>query len=194
MTDGLDNTLRKRRLLYVFLGVLVIIIAAAVAVSQIDFGSVPETNIGSTYTVQRRDLAISVVESGEVRTLEAVNIISEADDMKTIVDIVPREDGIHLFMAHHTDPADRKGWLDSIEYLMSLKPQTVVAGHRLAHLPDSPESLQYCHDYLVAFEEALAQANSPDALIAAIQKRFPDVQDMMDGFVLPRSARLAKKE
>ena len=70
----------------------------------------------------------------------------------------------------------------------------MVAGHRLAHLPDSPESLQYCRDYLIAFEEALAQANSPDELIAAIQKRFPDVQDMMDGFVLPRSARLAKKE
>ncbi len=102
--------------------------------------------------------------------------------------------GIHLFMAHHTDPADRKGWLDSVEYLMSLKPETVVAGHRLAHLPDSPESLQYCHDYLVAFEKALAQANSPDELITAIQKRFPDVQDMMNGFVLPRSARLAKKE
>ena len=127
---------------------------------------------------------------GDHKSVTAVHIPS----LNTVIasDIVFY--GIHLFMAHHTDPKDRRGWLDSIRYLMSLKPETVVAGHRLAHLSNSPRSLQYCHDYLVAFEEALAQANSPDELITAIQKRFPEVQDMMDGFVLPRSARLARKE
>jgi glyoxylase-like metal-dependent hydrolase (beta-lactamase superfamily II) len=99
--------------------------------------------------------------------------------------------GIHLFMAHHVTPEARKGWLDSIEYLVSLKPKTVVAGHKLAHLSDSPESLQYCREYLIAFEEALSQANSSTELIAAVRKRFPEIQDMMDDFVLPRSARLA---
>jgi len=99
--------------------------------------------------------------------------------------------GIHLFMAHHTTPEARKGWLDSIEYLMSLKPKIVVAGHKLERLSDGPESLRYCHDYLICFEEILSQAKSPTELIAAVQKRFPEVEDMMDGFVLPRSARLA---
>jgi len=99
--------------------------------------------------------------------------------------------GIHLFMAHHVTQEARKGWLDSIEYLMSLKPKIVVAGHKLEHMSDGPESLQYCHDYLIAFEEILSQANSSAELIVAVQKRFPEVQDMMDGFVLPRSARLA---
>ncbi|MFC1979092.1 MBL fold metallo-hydrolase [Chloroflexota bacterium] len=99
--------------------------------------------------------------------------------------------GIHLFMAHHTTPEARKGWLDSIEYLISLKPKTVVAGHKLAHMSDDPESLQYCRDYLIAFEEILSQTNSAAELIAAVRKRFPEIQDMMDDFVLPRSARLA---
>lgn len=99
--------------------------------------------------------------------------------------------GIHLFMAHHKVKEDRQGWLKSIEYLMSLKPKIVVAGHKLEHLPDDPQSLQYCHDYITAFEEILGQSNTGDELIAALKERFPDVEDMMDGFVLPRSARLA---
>ena len=99
--------------------------------------------------------------------------------------------GIHLFMAHHVNPEDRKGWLKSIEYLMSLKPKIVVAGHKLAHMSDGPESLQYCRDYLIAFEEILSQTNSSAELIAAVQKRFPDIQDMMNGFVLPKSGKLA---
>ncbi|MBT3364048.1 MAG: MBL fold metallo-hydrolase [Chloroflexi bacterium] len=101
--------------------------------------------------------------------------------------------GIHLFMAHHVTPEARKGWLKSIEYMMFLKPKIVVAGHKQAHMSDGPESLQYCHDYLIAFEQILAQSNSSTELIVAIQDRFPEVQDMMDGFVLPRSARLADK-
>jgi glyoxylase-like metal-dependent hydrolase (beta-lactamase superfamily II) len=100
--------------------------------------------------------------------------------------------GIHLFMAHHVTPEARSGWLKSIEYLMSLKPKIVVAGHKQAHMSNSPESLEYCHDYLIAFENILSQAKSPEELIAAVQKRFPEVDDMMDGFILPRSARLAE--
>jgi len=99
--------------------------------------------------------------------------------------------GIHLFMAHHVTPEARNGWLKSIDYLISLKPKIVVAGHKQARMSDGPESLQYCRDYLIAFEEILSQVNSSTELIAAVQKRFPEIQDMMDGFVLPRSARLA---
>jgi hypothetical protein len=58
-------------------------------------------------------------------------------------------------------------------------------------MSDGPESLQYCRDYLIAFEEILSQTNSSAELIAAVQKRFPDIQDMMNGFVLPKSGKLA---
>lgn len=98
--------------------------------------------------------------------------------------------GIHLFMGHHVTPEARKGWIDAIDYLISLKPKMVIAGHRPTHLPDSPESLQYCREYLVAFEEILEKSNSGDELVTGLKKRFPDVQDMMDGFVLTKSKLL----
>ena len=101
--------------------------------------------------------------------------------------------GIHLFMAHAT-PEDRKGWLETIEYLISLKPKTVVAGHKLAGMSDGPESLQYCRDYLIFFEEAISQTNSSAELIVAVRKRFPEIQDVMDDFILTRSAKVASGE
>ena len=148
---------------------------------------VPKTYEGSSIDLEGKKLEILGPMIGDHPEITAIHIPSL--DAIIASDIV--FNGIHLFMGHHVTREARKGWLDSIEYLMSLKPKIVVAGHKLAHLPDSPESLQYCHEYLIAFEEILSQVNSSTELIAAVQKRFPEIQDMMDGFVLPRSARLA---
>lgn len=101
--------------------------------------------------------------------------------------------GIHLFMAHAT-PEDRKKWLITIQELISLNPKIVVAGHKLPGMDDGPQSLEYCHDYLVAFEEAVSQTSSSTELIAAVQNRFPDIQDVMDNFILTRSAKVASGE
>ena len=101
--------------------------------------------------------------------------------------------GMHLFMAHAA-PEDRKRWLESIEYLASLKPKIVVAGHKLAGMSDGPESLQYCREYLVFIEQAISQTGSSAELMAAVRKRFPEVQDVMDDFILTNSAEVASGE
>ena len=101
--------------------------------------------------------------------------------------------GIHLFMGHHKTPEARKGWVDAIDQLIALKPKTVIAGHKVASLPDSPDSLQRCRDYLVGYEEVLSRANSPAQFVSELQKRFPDTVDMMDGFVLDNAGKLFDK-
>ncbi len=101
--------------------------------------------------------------------------------------------GIHLFMAH-ASPEDRRKWLETIEYFISLKPKIVVAGHKLAGMSDGPESLQYCRDYLMFFEKAISQTKSSRELIAAVRKRFPEIQDVMDDFILTMSAKVASGE
>jgi glyoxylase-like metal-dependent hydrolase (beta-lactamase superfamily II) len=101
--------------------------------------------------------------------------------------------GIHMFMAHST-PDDRKKWLETIDYLTSLKPEIVVAGHKQAGMSDGPDSLQYCRDYLIFIEQAISQTGSSAELMAAVRKRFPDVQDVMDDFILTRSAMVASGE
>jgi len=101
--------------------------------------------------------------------------------------------GIHLFLGHAT-PEDRKGWLKSIEYLISLKPKTVVAGHKRADMGDGPESLEYCRDYLIAFEEAVSNTGTSEELMAAMRQKFPEVQDVMNDFILTSSAKVASGE
>lgn len=150
---------------------------------------VPNPYVGSHIELEGERLEILGPMVGDHKETTAIHIPSL--DAIIASDIV--FSGIHLFIAHHVTSEARKGWLKSIDYLNSLKPKIVVAGHKLAHIPDSPESLQYCHDYLITFEELLSQSNSSTELMAALQKRFPAVQDMMDGFVLPRTARLVEK-
>ena len=43
-------------------------------------------------------------------------------------------------------------------------------------------------------EQAISQTSSSAELMAAVRKRFPDVQDVMDDFVLTRSAKVASGE
>jgi hypothetical protein len=60
--------------------------------------------------------------------------------------------------------------------------------------PDGPECLEFCRDYLIAFEEALSQAKSSEELIAAVKKRFPETRDLAGDFILPLSAQVATGE
>lgn len=101
--------------------------------------------------------------------------------------------GIHLFTAHAT-PEDRKGWLKTIEYLITLNPKTVVAGHNVEGMGNDPESLEFCREYLIGFEEAVSKTSTSEELKAEVKKRFPDVQDVMDGFILKFSSLVASGE
>jgi len=150
---------------------------------------VPNPFEGSFIELEGEKLEILGPMVGDQKEVTAINIPS----LNAIIasDIV--FSGIYLFMGHHA-PEDRKGWLESIEHLISLKPKMVVAGHKLPHMSDGPESLQYCRDYIIAFEEAVSQTNSSTELMAAVRKRFPEIQDVMDDFMLPISARVASGE
>jgi hypothetical protein len=83
--------------------------------------------------------------------------------------------------------------------LLSLKLKTVVAGHTAPGASkkgteDGIESLEYARHYLFAFEEEVLRTNTSDELIAAMRKRYPEAQDLFDGFILKNSAKVAKGE
>ena len=104
--------------------------------------------------------------------------------------------GLHMFTAHGTEE-HWKAWIESLDYLLSLKPKIVVAGHRApgsskGGAEDGIDALEYARDYLFAFEEEVSRTNTSDELIIAMKKRYPDAQDLFDGFILNNSARVAK--
>lgn len=101
--------------------------------------------------------------------------------------------GFHLFLTHGKEDY-RKEWLKSLEYLMSLKPKTVIAGHRAPGLSASPASLQYSRDYLRAFEKAVSNSSTSEEITAEMKKNYPKAQDIMEDFVLSASAQVAAGE
>jgi HlyD family secretion protein len=80
--------LAKKRAL-VMVGVLAVGVLAA-AIGWIPFmGSSDTPAVRATYTVQRRDLTISVTEPGEIQARSYTDYVCEVEGTTTIVDIVP---------------------------------------------------------------------------------------------------------
>lgn len=101
--------------------------------------------------------------------------------------------GIHVWLGECT-PEQRADWLKSLDRLKALKPKVVVAGHKLPGLPNDPAALQYTRDYIVAFGKAAQRSKTSAELIAAMEKRFPDVQDVLNNFILGESAKVGVGE
>lgn len=104
--------------------------------------------------------------------------------------------GLHMFTAHGTEE-HWKAWIESLDYLLSLKPKIVVAGHRApgaskVGTEDGIEAIEYARSYLFAFEEEVSRTNTSAELITAMENRYPEAQDLFDGFILKNSAGVAK--
>jgi glyoxylase-like metal-dependent hydrolase (beta-lactamase superfamily II) len=100
---------------------------------------------------------------------------------------------IHLWLGESL-PENRAAWLKSIEQLIALRPEIVVAGHKVPGLPDDASALIFTRDYLVAFEKAVKSSKNSQQLIATIQREFPDTQDVLGNFILGNSAPVAMNE
>jgi glyoxylase-like metal-dependent hydrolase (beta-lactamase superfamily II) len=82
-------------------------------------------------------------------------------------------DGVHPWLADSTEQT-RSAWLHSLEFIGSLQPRVVVAGHRKdAADGNSPKSVDFMRRYLRDFEIARMASANADGLVAAMTQRYP---------------------
>jgi glyoxylase-like metal-dependent hydrolase (beta-lactamase superfamily II) len=80
---------------------------------------------------------------------------------------------MHVYTAE-TDSQARRKWLDSLNTIRALKPSIVIPGHSKAGAPlDASTAVDFTKTYLLAFEEELSRATTPDSLVRAMKERFP---------------------
>jgi glyoxylase-like metal-dependent hydrolase (beta-lactamase superfamily II) len=80
---------------------------------------------------------------------------------------------MHVYTAE-TDMAARKRWLESLKTIRDLKPTIVIPGHsKVGASIDATSAVAFTEQYLVAFEEELTNAKTPDELVKAMKERFP---------------------
>lgn len=82
--------------------------------------------------------------------------------------------GLHVWTADTATPALRAAWIKNLDAIAARKPAVVVPGHMSATGALDVSAVTYTRDYLLAFEEEVGKAANSDALIAAMNKRYPN--------------------
>lgn len=101
--------------------------------------------------------------------------------------------GIHVWLGE-ADAKARKQWIKNLDDLAALKPKRVIAGHKLPRLESSVDSLRFTQDYIRTFSKEAAKAKTSQQLIARMQQLYPDVEDVLNDFILPNSAQVGVGE
>ena len=89
MTDPKTKTEKKSFRIKSALTLIAVLIVAAVSYSKLTSRPSKFKTFRATYTVQRRDLTVSVTESGEIKARESTDIKSQVEGRTTIISIVP---------------------------------------------------------------------------------------------------------
>jgi glyoxylase-like metal-dependent hydrolase (beta-lactamase superfamily II) len=86
---------------------------------------------------------------------------------------------VHVYTAE-TDSMARGKWLNSLNKIRQLKPSVVVPGHsKVGALLDASTAVDFTENYLLAFEEELTKAKTPDSLIISMKERFPSANFLL---------------
>ena len=92
------------------------------------------------------------------------------------------------------DKASRAAWVATLDRLLALQPEIVVAGHTKQGLPNTRQALEYTRNYLLRFERAVVEADNAPELMAIMRREFPDAMDFQGDFILTSSAAAAMRE
>jgi len=101
--------------------------------------------------------------------------------LKAVVGGIPVSANIHVWVADTQTLESRRDWLKTLDRIQALHPKTVVPGHYLPNAdgsaPYTIASVKFTRGYLEAFETEAAKAQDSAALIAAMKKRYPKLED-----------------
>lgn len=135
----------------------------------------------------------------EGQTLDIVGLDGKQPDrsfvwipsIKAVVGGVVVAENIHVWMADTQTPQSHADWLSTLDRIVKLQPQTLVPGHYLGDSSRSLAAVHFTAEYIKAFDEETAKAKDSSALIAAMQKRYPNLGEESS---LELSAKVAKGE
>ncbi|RZI98017.1 MAG: MBL fold metallo-hydrolase, partial [Rubrivivax sp.] len=82
--------------------------------------------------------------------------------------------GLHVWTADSPTPQARAAWVRTLDAIAARRPAVVVPGHMAANAALGVAAVTYTRDYLLAFEEEVAKAADSAALIAALNRRYPN--------------------
>lgn len=97
-------------------------------------------------------------------------------ELETVISGDVAYNGMHMWLAGST-AATRASWLEALNTIESLRPRTIIAGHKDPHAPDDDAArvLDQSHQYLLDFDRAAAAYDSPKDLISSMMTQHGDL-------------------
>lgn len=124
-------------------------------------------------TVDGQEVELIPDLAGDV--LKPTNSILWIPSLKTVLAADVAFNGVHPWLGS-SDSASRAAWRASLKRVASLHPTTVVAGHkRNLDAPDSPDVLDFMERYLDDFDAGLHASADPQAFLATMKQKYPDL-------------------
>ena len=95
----------------------------------------------------------------------------------------------HVWVADARTPDERQDWLDNLDRLEALAPQTVIPGHAPNDRPYDPDGIGFTRRYLQTFIRELKESRDSADLIARMDALYPNLPVRI---CLEYSARILK--
>lgn len=140
------------------------------------WGPIMGEHAPKTITVPEVLTSTSLALEGEVIEIKASDTPYAylwAPAIKTAFGGVAVTSGQHVWMADSQSIAARKQWLSILEGLLALQPTQVIPGHYLGEMPSGSAAVTFTHEYIVRFEQELANAKDSASLIKAMTQAYP---------------------
>ena len=129
---------------------------------------VPDAMVGTTLTVDGQLIEVRGT-TGVLAHRPYVWIPS----IKAVAGNIAIFGNLHVWTADTQKAGERQAWLAQLDEIEALKPNTVVPGHMLPGTPLDVSTIAYTRGYLQRFEAESARAVNAAALIAAMQRAYP---------------------
>ena len=99
--------------------------------------------------------------------------------------------GIHVWLADAPTSETRAAWVKALDAMQARKPKVVIPGHQRDGAEQGTAAITFTRNYLLAFEEEMGRTTDSASLVAAMIKRYPDLERLGS---LELGAKVAKGE
>ncbi len=139
----------------------------------------PQTRTDVVFA-QPMDAPVLMLEGQRIEIVAAQGLANRrylwVPSLQAIVGGVLVFSDLHVWTADTPSAAARRAWRDNLDAMLARQPQRVVPGHMGPQGVLDAGALRFTRDYLLAFEEALAQSSGSAQLIAHMLQRYPHLQ------------------
>ena len=80
----------------------------------------------------------------------------------------------HVWVADARTPQERQEWLQVLDELEALEPETVIPGHAPSDRAYTPDGIDFTRQYILAFIDNLKEAEDSSDLISRMELLYPD--------------------